>query len=298
MEEPAEEGHWYLDFRLAEAELPLAEARLERLGGAWVVDGADPGGPGGKVAVRLLLEDKAQAVKAAALAAAAALAGEFSPEGVALGCLAARDWVAESQAALAPIRVGRLLIHGSHDRAGRLPHLLALEIEAGQAFGTGYHETTAGCLTLLQGLAKRGPLGRVLDVGTGSGILAMAAARLGARDCLGIDNDPGSVVVARRNVRGNGLGGAVRLALGRGPWAPALGPQRGYDLAVANILAGPLVAMAREIVGAVRPGGRIVLSGLLTRQRRWVLRRYLGQGCRLERDLGLGDWSTLLIRRA
>jgi ribosomal protein L11 methyltransferase len=207
------------------------------------------------------------------------------------------DWVSHTQRLLSPVAAGRFLVHGSHDR-GRAPAgAIALEIEAGRAFGTGHHETTRGCLLTLDRLSRlaRRPR-RPLDLGTGSGVLAIAIARAWQMPVVAVDIDPVSVTTAAENARINRAAALVRPRVADGVDATvrAGGP---YDLVIANILARPLVRMATPIARVTAPGGRLVLAGLLAHQETEVLAAYRARGFRLERRLRLGDWPTLLLRR-
>ena len=206
------------------------------------------------------------------------------------------DWVAKSLEGLAPVRAGRFLIHGRHDRRRVMPNDLAVEIEANLAFGTGHHGTTAGCLAAIDRLAKERPIRSALDVGTGSGILAIAIARR-SRDAaiVASDIDPVAVRVARDNVRLNGVGGRIVTAVGGTLDLPAIRRRAPYDLIVANILAGPLVALAPAICRNLAAGGTVILSGVLTGQQRRVAAAYIGQGLRLVRATVIGEWVTLVL---
>ena len=210
--------------------------------------------------------------------------------------LADADWLAMSLSGLPPVRAGRFFVYGAHDQ-GRIPaNAVALRIEAGAAFGTGHHGTTVGCLLAWNDLIKARRFDKVLDVGAGTGVLAIAAARTGARLARGTDIDAPSVRIARENAELNGARAEFVHASG-------LGHQRvrsaaPYDLVFANILAPPLVALAQDIRGALRPGGVAILSGLLRTQERRVLAAYRSRGFRLLRRIHRDAWATLVIQRA
>ena len=209
--------------------------------------------------------------------------------------LADADWLAMSLSGLPPVRAGRFFVYGAHDR-GQVPaNAVALRIEAGAAFGTGHHGTTVGCLQAWNDLIKARRFGKVLDVGAGTGVLAIAAARTGARLARGTDIDAPSVRIARENATLNGARAEFVHASG-------LGHQRvrsaaPYDLVFANILAPPLVALAQDIRGALRPGGVAILSGLLRTQERRVLAAYRSRGFRLLRRIHRDAWATLVLER-
>ena len=209
--------------------------------------------------------------------------------------LADADWLALALSGLPPVRAGRFFVYGAHDR-GRVPvNAVALRIEAGAAFGTGHHGTTAGCLAAFDALLKARRFPSVLDVGTGTGVLAIAAARTGSRRVVGTDIDPVSVRISRENarlnqaharfVRADGL--AHRTVVRAGP----------YDLAFANILARPLVRLAPHIWRALAPGGLVILSGLLRHQQRSVAAAYLARGFRVVRRYHRDAWATLVLAR-
>ena len=214
---------------------------------------------------------------------------------VATEVLADADWLAMALSGLPPVRAGRFFVHGAHDRGRAPPNAVTLRIEAGAAFGTGHHGTTVGCLLAYDALLKRARFERVLDVGCGTGVLAIAAARTGSRVVLGTDIDPVSARIARENAAINRARAKFLHAAGLDdPRVRAGGP---YDLVFANILARPLVSLAQDIRGALRPGGRAVLSGLLRTQARTVRAAYLNRGFRLERRLHRDAWATLVLRR-
>ena len=212
-----------------------------------------------------------------------------------------KDWVAENQRSFRPFAVGPFWVHPSHDAGGRPAGLLPLQIDAGLAFGTGTHATTRGCLEMLATLDPVETISSV-DVGCGSGILAIAMAKLWQRPVLGGDNDAEAVAVAAENAGLNGVGDLCRFATASGLTAPELAAPAPYDLIVANILAGPLVDLSDAFAAALRPGGRVLLSGLLVEQAALVLSAYRRRGFEFERRLDLETggawWRTLLLRRS
>ncbi len=207
------------------------------------------------------------------------------------------DWVAKSLQGLKPVRAGRFLVHGRHDRGALKPNDLGLEIEAGQAFGTGHHGTTTGCLIAIEREAKTRVIRNALDVGTGSGVLAIALARLAKARVLASDIDPVATQVADENVRLNGVAAFVRCITAAGLAGRAFARRAPYDLIVANILAGPLAALAPAIRRAIAPGGTVILSGLLPAQRARIVAAYRGTGLVLVRSLIVDGWLTLVLRR-
>jgi ribosomal protein L11 methyltransferase len=208
-----------------------------------------------------------------------------------------QNWVALSQAALPPIAAGRFIVHGGHDRARFRLRRLAVEIEAGEAFGSGHNATTALCLEALDALARRRqPLRRVLDLGCGSGVLAIAAARVApAARVLAVDNDPVAVAIARDNVRLNRVSDRVRVLHAGGLNHPMLRHARPFDLVLANILPGPLIALAPALRHAIRRGGAAILSGLLDDQGPEVAAAYRANGFRRQRRLQRAGWTALVV---
>lgn len=286
---------WRVALAVPADALPYVEAAFEALGGA-VASAAEPDADGLIALECHLTAAPDEAMLAARLAAAAEAAGRPLPAPL-VEPVAARDWVGESQAALAPLRSRRFWLHGSHDEAAAPAGLFPLLVEAGQAFGTGRHETTLGCLLAMERLAKRHRPRRVLDMGCGSGILGLAAARLWpAARVLGIDNDPVAVAVARRHAELNRLARRARFVCAEGYRPEALRGRGPFDLVLANILARPLAAMAPDLRRALAPGGLALLSGLLVSQERQVIAPHEALGLRLGRRDRLSDWSVLRLR--
>ena len=228
-----------------------------------------------------------------------AAAGAKAAKTLRFATVAAKDWVAESLVGLKPVTAGRFIVYGAHDRAGIAPNRIGIEIEAALAFGTGHHGTTRGCLLALDRLCKLWHGGkaapRILDLGTGSGVLAIAAARALHRRVLATDIDAAAVRVARANARLNGVGPLVTLATAAGVTAPAIRAQAPFDLVFANILLEPLQRLAAPLAKIVAPGGHVVLSGLLTAQTNAALAAY--RAFRLERRIVLDGWTTLVLKR-
>ena len=222
--------------------------------------------------------------------------GGFAELVVASEVLADADWLAMALSGLPPVRAGRFFVHGLHD-LGRTPvNTVNLRIEAGAAFGTGHHGTTVGCLLAYDRLLKAHRYDRVLDVGCGTGILAIAAAKTGTAVAVGTDIDPVSVRISRENAR-------LNQARARFVWADGLGhravrDKAPYDLVFANILARPLVSLASPIRGALKPGGTAILSGLLRSQERMVRAAYLSRGFRLKTRIHRDAWATLVLKRS
>lgn len=208
------------------------------------------------------------------------------------------NWVAMSQAALPAVQAGRYWVHGAHDRY-RVPQGPgAILIEAGEAFGTAHHATTYGCLLAVDRLTRLHRFREVLDLGCGTGVLAIAVARAqpSAR-ITASDVDASSVQVARENIRVNRAGSRIDAICAKGFDHPSLRAPERYDLVIANILAAPLIVLAKAVARAVRPGGVVVLSGLLTSQSREVEAVYRAAGFMLEQHQRVAGWSTLVLRR-
>ncbi|MBJ6121328.1 50S ribosomal protein L11 methyltransferase [Sphingomonas mollis] len=202
------------------------------------------------------------------------------------------DWVTLSQAGLAPLTVGRFFVHTGGMTPP--PGARSFHIAAGRAFGTGHHETTSGCLAMLDGMAGR-RFGNVIDVGTGTGLLAFAAAHLWpAATVVATDIDPVAIDVTRENATTNGVPG-IELIVADGALADTIVAAGPYDLVIANILAGPLVSMAPELAAIADAGATILLAGLLETQREAVTAAYAACGCTVEAVDRRGDWSVLRL---
>ena len=209
-----------------------------------------------------------------------------------------RDWVKASLEDLVPVSAGRFVVHGAHDRA-RVPHnKLGIEIEAALAFGTGHHGTTRGCLLLLDRVLKAHRPRRVLDLGTGSGVLAIAAAKALCRPVLASDIDAPSVGVARQNARLNGVGHLAEVIRATGFSAPEFARHGPFDLVLANILANPLRQLAGPMSRQMAPKGLVILSGLLTHQAAGVVAAYRARGLVPLAHRKIEGWSSLLLRSA
>lgn len=204
-----------------------------------------------------------------------------------------KDWVAASLEGLAPVAVGPVVVHGSHDRGRIAPNRIGIEIEAALAFGTGHHGTTQGCLRAVVSQAKRGKPRRTLDVGTGTGVLAIAAARLFHRGVLASDIDRVAVTTARENARLNKAGGEIAFLHAPGLGAREFRQAGPFDLILANILLGPLKGLARSMRPLLAPGGTVVLSGLLAPQAMSAIAAYRTQGLTLKRKHTIEGWTTL-----
>ncbi len=210
---------------------------------------------------------------------------------------ATTDWVALSLEGLPPVLAGGFFVHGSHIDSAAPHGAIPIRIEAAQAFGTGHHETTAGCLEAIDRVLKRKKPRTLLDVGTGSGVLAIAMAKRTRLRVVATDIDPVAVKIAADNARENGVGPDVIALTASGLDHPGVAQNRPYDLIVANILAGPLTRLAPEIAEAAAPGATIILSGILNRQAARVVSAYARQGVVLARKLEKGDWTTLILER-
>ena len=228
----------------------------------------------------------------------ALLAAAFDAKPFVVSELPEVDWVAHVRRELSPVQAGRFFVYGSHD-ADKVPEgSVALLIEAAMAFGTGHHGTTLGCLQMLDHLANDGFVGKnVADIGCGTAVLAMAAAKIWPDPVLASDIDAQAVDVARANVACNGLDGRVICVEAAGFDAPELKQAAPFDLVFANILKGPLISLAPDMDDSVKNGGYAILSGILNEQAQEVVNIYTHNGFILVKSLSNGEWTTLLMRR-
>ncbi|PHS24774.1 MAG: SAM-dependent methyltransferase [Robiginitomaculum sp.] len=206
------------------------------------------------------------------------------------------NWIAKSLEGLPVVRAGRFYVHGAHHEVPDDPALVSILIEAGEAFGTGHHGTTKGCLLAFEDTLNTAPPASVLDLGAGAGILAMAAAIVLPRaNILATDIDPIAVAVARKNAIINGVDDRIRMAVADGFAHESLKNKR-FDLIFANILANPLITLAREITSALTPSATLILSGILDHQAARVRTAYEGQGVEFTREYALGEWRVLVMK--
>jgi ribosomal protein L11 methyltransferase len=225
-------------------------------------------------------------------------AGAEIAQTIAFDTVEAKDWVKATLEDLVPVPAGRFIVHGQHDRARVPANKLGIEIEAALAFGTGHHGTTRGCLLLLDHVLKAHRPQRVLDLGTGTGVLAIAAAKALQENVLATDIDPLSVRVAQENARLNQTGNLVQAIRATGFSAPEFAQAGPFDLVLANILANPLRQLAMPMVRHLAPSALVILSGLLTPQAASVIAAYRARGLVPLRHLRIEGWSSLLLRNA
>jgi ribosomal protein L11 methyltransferase len=252
-------------------------------------------GPGGRWDITVHFAEPPDQISIRELVGIAA--GDEVAQNIAFDTVEAKDWVKATLEELVPVSAGRFIVHGQHDRAKVPPNKLGIEIEAALAFGTGHHGTTRGCLLLLDSVLKTYHPRRVLDVGTGTGVLAIAAAKALQGEVLASDIDPLSVRVARDNARLNGTGDLVRTIRATGFSAPEFSRHGPFDLVLANILANPLRQMAAPMARHLAPSALVILSGLLPHQAQSVIAAYRGRGLVLKRQLKIEGWSSLLMQR-
>ena len=274
----------------------LGELIADRFAGDDVAVGlSDTGGGRWQVAIHF----GAAIDRAAVRAAVDAAAGREAAAALQFGRVEATDWVKQSLAGLKPVTAGRFVVHGAHDRARVPPNRIGIEIEAALAFGTGHHGTTRGCLLALEAICKplnnrrRAP--RVLDVGTGSGVLAIAAARALRARVLATDIDGSAVYAARENIRRNRAGSLVTVTQANGVGSQAIRARAQFDLILANILLGPLLRIAAPLRRLAAPRAHVVLSGILPSQANAVIAAY--RPLPLTRRIDIDGWTTLIFTR-
>ncbi len=259
----------------------LAIAAFEAPGGRWDIT-MHFGEPPDEDFIRSLVTDAA---------------GEVAASSIVFGTVETKDWVKASLADLVPVSAGRFIVHGSHDRDRVPPNKLGIEIEAALAFGTGHHGTTRGCLLLLDHVLNQRTPKRVLDLGSGTGVLAIAAAKALRRRVLATDIDFRSVIVASENAHLNGVGTLVEAVHATGFHAPDFAASGPFGLVMANILANPLRRLAPDMAKHLAPHAFVILSGLLPHQANSVVAAYRGAGLKLLKRIQIDGWSSLLMQR-
>ncbi|MEL6725786.1 MAG: 50S ribosomal protein L11 methyltransferase [Pseudomonadota bacterium] len=252
----------------------------------------------GREETRLIWRLVAYAETADQAQACADLIRETSPQlAPSISALPDRDWVTLSLEGLPPVEAGRFVVAGHHALTQRSPGRTGILIEAGPAFGTGHHGTTLGCLQGFEHVLRRRVPKRVLDVGTGSGVLAIAALKTGSELAIGTDIDAESVRVTRENASKNNVARRMTAYVVKGTRLSRIRATAPYDLIFANILARPLIRLAGELVPLIEPGGHIVLSGLLNHQAPLVLKAYLSRGLILRKRIRIEGWTSLVLQR-
>lgn len=224
-------------------------------------------------------------------------AGDAAARSIVFSTVETKDWVKASLADLVPVNAGRFIVHGGHDRERVPPNKIGIEIEAALAFGTGHHGTTRGCLLLLDQVLNQRTPKRVLDLGSGTGVLAIAAAKALRRRVLASDIDPRSVIVARENAQLNGAGNWVEAIHATGFQSPHFAANGPFGLVLANILANPLRQLAPALTAHLAPQAFVILSGLLPNQANSVVAAYRGAGLKLLKRIQIDGWSSLLMQR-
>jgi ribosomal protein L11 methyltransferase len=266
---------------------------LEEEAGALTAFEASPGGPW---LVEAFFDAKPDLGRLAPRIIAAAKSLGRAVPAIDVTEIPERDWLAENRASFPPLEIGRFFVYGSHVERAAPAGSWRIALDASIAFGSGEHATTKGCLRAIQAIAERARFRRVLDLGAGSGILSIGAARAKPCRVLASDIDADSVRLARENMRANGLASRVRVAHSAG--FAKLGPTRGrFDLVLANILARPLTQLATPLSRALVPGGTLVLSGLLADQEAWVKAAYLARRLAFRGRFASAGWHTLVFRK-
>ncbi len=285
---------WRLAITVPADQVPGFEAALDGVCGALTALETHEGGPWRIEGYTDVAPDE-DAIRAGLALAAAAM--QTDPPTLEVEFLTPRDWLAENLATFAPLHIGRFFIYPSHFDGHPPGGAIPFCIDAGMAFGSGTHPTTATCLRAMIDLSRRAPAARILDMGCGSAILSLAAARLWPAAVLGVDIDPASVTVATRNIADNRLKDRVRAVCGNGYRTHAVRRAAPFNVIVANVLARPLIGMAGDTAAAVRPGGTVILSGLLAKDAAWVAGHHRARGLRLVDRYRHDDWVTLVMER-
>ncbi|MFZ1813910.1 MAG: 50S ribosomal protein L11 methyltransferase [Rhizobiaceae bacterium] len=271
-----------LEDEFEEDALPVAAFEVDEKSGVWSVAVYAPDDQAADVQSRM----------------ARLIAMEKVEGSIACETLEDTDWISRTLRDLAPVRSGRFIVHGSHDRHMPAPHQHAILIDAGLAFGTGHHGTTAGCLDMLGECLKRCHPGNALDLGTGSGVLAIAIAKALAIPVLATDIDPVATEVATRNCVLNGVSDRVTCLTAPGFHHRVFASRVQFDLIVANILAGPLQAIARDLAAHAAPGATIILSGLLPHQKARIVATYRQHGVVLRKAHHRDGWLILVLEKS
>ena len=294
------DGLWQVSFHLAEEPPPLLLEALEEMALSASIFASEVDEVDDAVRWRtdlLFKEEPARVALTDALHALLAAHGQVMDGDVGIDWLPHQDWLAAVRMIRQPFQIGRFFIHGEANALPERPRLVPLLIEAGLAFGSGEHATTSACLAALDALLRRRRFARVLDMGCGSAILAIAAARADHRcRALAVDNDPLAVAVAADNVRRNHVASRVRTLVSDGYADPRIGRTGPFDLIFANILADPLIAMANDLTRHLAPGGIAVLSGLLDRQAPAVREAHRRQGLREIMRVDRAPWLAFVVR--
>jgi ribosomal protein L11 methyltransferase len=207
------------------------------------------------------------------------------------------DWVKRSLEGLAPVAAGRFFLHGSHDRQVRRAGGMSLEIDAGTAFGTGHHGTTAGCLEALDDILKRHHPRHILDLGCGTGVLAIAASKALKTKSLATDIDPEAVRVTLNNAALNGVKPLIKAQTAAGLHHPSIRHAAPFDLIFANILARPLASLAPGLCTILAPGGYLILSGLTYDQKRWISACYQNRGLTIAKTIRHENWLAIVMTK-
>lgn len=274
-----------------ESAVPLFERALDPLASALLACLIEKGPLKGCWELQAIFETKPNPLQLETAIMIAAQAADIEKPAISLQPIAHKNWLRESLQSFPPVDIGPYYIYGSHITDPLPDDKITLEIDAATAFGSGEHQTTQGCLMGLMELKK--PVGRVLDMGCGSGILAMAYAKTFHQPVDAVDIDPESVAVTAKNADLNGLKNLIHV------WQSA-GYQSvfdTYDLVFANILARPLMDMAADLYAHLNVGGMAILSGFLYRQERWVLRAHERVGFKFVKRFRVNGWSTLIVQK-